>query len=126
MDRAVSDAKSTTSAAPVTHPLRKMAGRDPHEAHRVATSLELLFDLTFVIAFSEAGNAFAHLVMEGRLVPALMGFGFCTFAVCWAWVNFTWFASAYDTDDWVYRLTTMVQMLGVLVLAMGVPSVFAS
>jgi low temperature requirement protein LtrA len=56
----------------------------------------------------------------------LLGFGFCTFAVCWAWVNFTWFASAYDTDDWIYRITTMVQMLGVLVLAMGVPAVFAS
>ena len=126
MDRAVSDAKSTTNAPLVTHPLRKMVGRDPHESHRVATSLELLFDLTFVIAFSEAGNAFAHLVMEGHVAPALMGFGFCTFAVCWAWVNFTWFASAYDTDDWVYRLTTMVQMIGVLVLAMGVPAVFAS
>jgi len=24
-----------------------MAGRDPHEAHRAATPLELLFDLTF-------------------------------------------------------------------------------
>jgi hypothetical protein len=26
-----------------------MSGRDPHEPHRVATPLELLFDLTFVI-----------------------------------------------------------------------------
>lgn len=103
-----------------------MEGRDPHQAHRVATSLELLFDLTFVLAFSAAANAFAQLVMKGHLFAALVGFSFCTFAVCWAWLSFTWFASAYDTDDWVFRVLTMVQMLGVLVLAMGVPAVFAS
>jgi low temperature requirement protein LtrA len=42
------------------------------------------------------------------------------FAVWWAWMNFTWFASAFDTDDWLYRVTTIVQMAGVLVLAAGV------
>ena len=41
-------------------------------------------------------------------------------------MNFAWFASAYDTDDWLYRLTTMVQMVGVLVLAIGLPAMFAS
>jgi low temperature requirement protein LtrA len=46
--------------------------------------------------------------------------------VCWAWINFTWFASAYDTDDWVYRVLTMLQMVGVLVLALGIPPFFAS
>lgn len=35
-------------------------------------------------------------------------------------MNFTWFASAFDTDDWLYRVTTIVQMGGVLVLASGV------
>ena len=42
-----------------THGLRPMAGRDPHDEHRVATPLELLYDLTFVIAFSVAGSEFA-------------------------------------------------------------------
>src|SRR3954468_772269 len=36
-------------------------------------------------------------------------------------MNFTWFASAYDTDDIAYRLTTLVQITGVLVFAAGVP-----
>jgi low temperature requirement protein LtrA len=40
-------------------------------------------------------------------------------------MNFTWFASSYDTDDVPYRLLTMLQMGGVLVLAAGVPSAFA-
>ena len=48
------------------------------------------------------------------------------FGVVWAWINFTWFASAYDTDDWVYRLTTMVQMTGVVILALGLPAAFDS
>jgi low temperature requirement protein LtrA len=43
------------------------------------------------------------------------------FAVWWAWMNFTWFASAYDTDDIAYRVTTLVQIAGALVFAAGVP-----
>lgn len=103
-----------------------MSGRDPHDAHRVATPLELLFDLTFVIAFSVAGSEFAHLIAEGHYRAGLTGFLFAMFAVIWAWINFTWFASAYDTDDWLYRLTTMVQMTGVVILALGLPAMFAS
>lgn len=103
-----------------------MSGRDPHEQHRTATPLELLFDLTFVIAFGVAAAQFAHLMAEGHVVAGLMGFGFATFSICWAWINFSWFASAYDTDDWVYRLMTMLQMVGVIILALGLPQTYAS
>ena len=103
-----------------------MSGRDPHEPHRVATPLELLFDLTFVIAFGVAASQFAHTLASGHVEDGLISFVFATFSVCWAWINFSWFASAYDTDDWVYRLTTMLQMVGVLVLALGIPQVFSS
>ncbi|MEU2049639.1 low temperature requirement protein A, partial [Streptomyces albidoflavus] len=41
-----------------------------------------------------------------------------------AWMNFTWFASAYDNDDVLYRVTTLVQIAGVLVLAAGVRHAF--
>lgn len=103
-----------------------MTGRDPSESHRSASPLELLFDLTFVLAIGQASGSFAHLVAEGHLGPALLGFLFSMFAVCWAWINFTWFASAYDTDDWFYRLATMVQMIGVIVVALGIPTLFES
>jgi len=103
-----------------------MSGRDPEASHRAATSLELLFDLAFVIAFGVAGSEFAHLLAEGHYRSGAIGFGFAMFAVIWAWVNFTWFASAYDTDDWLYRLLTMTQMIGVVVLALGLPVMFAS
>jgi len=108
------------------HRLRRMSGRDPHERNRVATPLELLFDLTFVVGFGVAASQFAYALSVARVGAGLACFVFVIFAVCWAWINFSWFASAYDTDDWVYRLTTMLQMVGVIVLALGIPPVFAS
>ena len=113
-------------AAAQAHRIRRMAGRDPHEEHRVATPLELLFDLTFVVAFGIAANEFAHMLSENHVGAGLIAFSFAAFAICWAWINFAWFASAYDTDDWVYRLMTMLQMVGVIVLALGLPAAYAS
>ena len=122
------------SAAPVNethgsgtqHRFRRMVGRDPGEQHRAATPLELLFDLTLVVAFAQAGNEMAHLVAEGHIGSAIAAFSFAVFGVIWAWINFSWFASAFDTDDWFYRVTTMVQMVGVIVLALGIRPVFES
>lgn len=108
------------------HHSKRMGGRNPHEVHRVTTPLELLFDLTFVISFGFAASQFAHALAEGHFAVALVGFGVASFGICWAWVNFSWFSSAYDTDDWLFRVMTMTQMIGVLVLAIGVPRLFAS
>ena len=110
----------------IRHKLIGMRGRDPDEAHRAASPLETIFDLTFAIAFGLAASQLAHGVSDGHFLPALIGFAFSSFAICWAWINFTWFASAFDTDDWLYRIVTMVQMIGVLILALGVPRLFAS
>jgi low temperature requirement protein LtrA len=108
------------------HHRRRMTGRDPEEGHRGATPLELLFDLTFVVAFGIAANELSHSLAEGHVRSGVTGFVFATFAVAWAWINYSWFASAYDTDDWVIRLATMVQMVGVIVLALGLEQAFAS
>jgi low temperature requirement protein LtrA len=51
---------------------------------------------------------------------------FAIAATCWAWINFSWFSSAYDTDDWFYRVCTMVQMIGVVIFALGLPTMFHS
>lgn len=110
----------------VHHRSRRMTGRNPFDAHRSATPLELLFDLVFVIAFGTAANELAHALAEDHIGAGIVAFGFATFAISWAWINFTWFASAYDTDDWIYRLTTMLQMVGVLVLALGLHAMFTS
>ena len=108
------------------HRLARMTGRDPSQSHRAATPLELLFDLTLVIAIGQASGQFSHLIAEGHFGAALGGMAFALFSIVWAWINFTWFASAYDTDDWVYRVATMVQMIGVIVIALGLPALFHS
>jgi low temperature requirement protein LtrA len=45
-------------------------------------------------------------------------------AIWWAWMNFTWFASAYDCDDVGYRLLAFVIMTGLLTMAAGVRDLF--
>ena len=102
------------SAAVTPARIRPMRGRDRHEDHRAASSLELLFDLTFVVAFGFAGDELAHAIGAGHAGAGVLGFAFAMFAICWAWISFSWFASAFDVDDWVYRLVTTVQMVGVL------------
>ena len=102
----------------------RMTGRDSAEPNRVASRLELLCDLTFVVAVGQLAYSLAHYGDRVRepamIVPYLMVF----FAIWWAWINLAWFASAYDTDDALYRILTAVQMSGVLVLAAGVPGAF--
>jgi low temperature requirement protein LtrA len=110
----------------LSHHVTRMTGRDPREAHRTATPLELLFDLTFVVAFSQISSEAAHYLELDHVGTALMGFAFATFAVTWAWINYSWLASAYDTDDVFFRVATLVVMVGVLVLALGVPPLFES
>lgn len=110
----------TAEPAPKDPLVRRMVPRSRGEAHRVATSLELFFDLCFVVAVGQAGRQLALALGEGHLRQALIGYLFCFFAVWWAWMNFTWFASAYDCDDMAYRLTTLVQITGALIFAAGI------
>ena len=97
-----------------------MGGRDPEEAHRSATSLELFFDLCFVVGVAAAAATLHHDLAHGHLT-GLAGYAMVFFAIWWAWVNYAWFASAYDTDDIIFRLLTFVVMSGVLVVAAGTP-----
>jgi low temperature requirement protein LtrA len=103
----------------------RMTERATDEPHRVSSPLELLFDLTFVVAIASLTAQLAHGIAGGHVLGDLAPFFMVFFAIWWAWMNFTWFASSYDTDDVPYRLLTMVQMGGVLVLAAGVPAAFA-
>jgi low temperature requirement protein LtrA len=103
---------------------RVMRAREPAEPHRAATPLELFFDLCFVVAVSLAAARLHHALAEQHVGAGLLGYLMVFFAIWWAWMNFTWFASAYDTDDALYRVTTLIQITGALVLAAGVPAAF--
>jgi low temperature requirement protein LtrA len=62
-----------------------MTGRDPDEAHRASTPLELLFDLCFVVAVSQAAGALHHDLRGG---PSATGLNYLIvfFAIWWPWV----------------------------------------
>jgi low temperature requirement protein LtrA len=103
-----------------------MSARSPHEPHRAATPLELLFDLVFVGAVAQAAEGLHHAIVSGHAREGLGGYAMVFFAIWWAWMNFTWFASAYDSDDVPYRLAVFVQIGGALIFASGVAAMFES
>ncbi|WP_286690420.1 MULTISPECIES: low temperature requirement protein A [unclassified Aeromicrobium] len=114
----------STSTAPSRLRLLPMRPRDPDEDGRVASTLELFFDLVFVVAVSVASVQLHHQLTEDHVVDGLVSYAMVFFAIWWAWMNFTWFATSFAVDDWLYRVLTFVQMAGVLVLAAGVQPVF--
>jgi low temperature requirement protein LtrA len=101
-----------------------MVGRSPTEPHRTATPLELFFDLVFVVAVAFSSSELHHSIAEVQIGEGLIGYLTVFFAVWWPWINFTWFASAFDNDDVPYRLLTLVQLTGALIVAAGVPLLF--
>ena len=102
-----------------------MHARDPHEPGRVASTLELFFDLVFVVAVSNAAVQLHHELTEKHVGAGLVSYLMVFFAIWWAWMNFTWFATSFATDDWLYRVVTIGQMAGVLILSAGIEPLFA-
>jgi low temperature requirement protein LtrA len=58
-----------------------MRPRDPAEPHRVATCLELLFNLTFGVAVVRAAAQLAEAIGEGRVGHGLLGYVTMSFAI---------------------------------------------
>jgi len=104
--------------------VRPLSPRDPQEGHRTATPLELFADLCYVVAVAQAALTLHHEIVEGHAADGLVYFSLAFFGIWWAWLNFAWFNSAYDPDDTIHRLLTLLQVLGSLVLAAGVPRFF--
>jgi low temperature requirement protein LtrA len=106
------------------HLAMPMRGRDPAEEGRAATPLELFFDLVVVVAVALAAGRLHYALVDGVGFASILSYALVFIAIWLAWMNFTWFASAYDTDDVVYRLGVFVIMTGALVMAAGVPRIF--
>ena len=79
---------------------------------RAATWLELFFDLCFVAAVA----ALAQGLHADPTLRGLWHFAALFVPVWWAWMQFTWFATAWDNDDLVHRLGMLTAMLIVVVL----------
>ncbi|MFN8169460.1 MAG: low temperature requirement protein A [Candidatus Nanopelagicales bacterium] len=103
---------------------RPMAARDTTEQHRASTPLELFFDLCFVVAVAAAAAQLHHAEGEAHVSSGLPSYLMVFFAIWWAWMNVTWFASAYDSQDVTYRVAVLAMIAGALVLAAGVPRAF--
>lgn len=101
-----------------------MEGRDINERHRTSTTLELLFDLIIVVAVAQAAGGLHHMLAEGMYATGAVRYMMAFWCVFIGWMNFSWFASAYDTDNVPYRITTAVQMLGAMILAAGIGDIF--
>jgi low temperature requirement protein LtrA len=108
----------------VSRLFRPLAARDRDEPYRAATPLELFTDLCVVVAVAQAADTLHHYVVDDHVADGLVHYAFAFFALWWAWLNFTWFASAYDNNDIGYRLLTLLQVVGVLILAAGIPRSF--
>lgn len=103
----------------------RFAARDPREPNRGATPLELLFDLAAVVAIAAAARGLTGALAAGETLVGAIDFACSFFMIWWAWMNYTWFASAYDDDSSPFRVLTMATMFGALMMAAGVEAVFA-
>ena len=99
-------------------PLLRPAVLRTADEDRHPTWLELFFDLCFVAAIAAlAAYLHHHPTAEG-----LLWFAGLFLPVWWAWMGYTWYASAFDNDDVVFRLSWLVAMLLVIALAAGIGS----
>lgn len=96
-----------------------MRFRPTDAGHRV-TTLELLFDLVFVFAFTQVTQLMAdHPTTTGALQ------GFVVLALLWwAWCSYAWLGNQAYADEGVVRLTLIVAMSAMFVVALSIPESF--
>lgn len=56
-----------------------MSGRNPNEHHRVATPLELLFDLVYVVAIAAAASGLHHALAHHHIASGLLNYALAFF-----------------------------------------------
>ncbi|WP_437582626.1 low temperature requirement protein A [Paramicrobacterium sp. CJ85] len=105
--------------------LIRMSPRDPAQPNRTASALEAFFDLVFVVSVSLSSAQLHRFESEAHVGAGVVSYLVVFVAIWWAWMNFTWFATSFDTDDWLYRVLTIAQMSGALLLAAGTSSAMA-
>ena len=93
-------------------PILRLVDRE----ERSATWLELFFDLCFVAAIAALGvDLHSDQTWEGYL-----RFAGLFVPIWWGWMGITWYATAFDTDDVIYRISLLVSMLAIVAIAVNV------
>jgi len=94
--------------------------RSVRDAGERATSLELFFDLVYVLAFIQV----THLMAEGSNVSSVFG-GLAVLGVLWwSWASHAWLANQSAADRGVARIGILIAIAIVLVLSVAIPEVY--
>jgi len=106
--------------------VNSLVARDVNEVHRAATALELFYDLIYVVAIASLAVELHHALAGWHHVThAISMYILIFFCIWWPWNSYTWFASGYDTDDAQFRLSSFAQMIGIIIISVGVKPAFA-
>ncbi len=89
------------------------------EGERV-TSLELFFDLVFVLALTQCTALMARTPTWEGVLKALLILG----VLWWSWVGYAWLTSVVDPEEGTVRLVMFAAMAALLVAALCVPGAF--
>jgi low temperature requirement protein LtrA len=86
------------------------------------TSLELFFDLVFVLALTQCTTLVAVHATWLRLAHAILILA----VLWWSWVGYAWLTSVVNPEEGAARLVIFAAMAGLLVAAISVPGAFAA
>jgi low temperature requirement protein LtrA len=104
-----------------------VSSRAPHlrtvlrEGERV-TSLELFFDLVFVIALTQCTALIVRTPTWEGVIKGLLVLG----VLWWSWVGYSWLTSVVDPEEGSVRLVMFAAMAALLVADLCVPRAFGS
>lgn len=94
-----------------------------HKEHKEkkVTWLELFYDLVYVAAFIQLGDAFSKNISVEYFVKSAG-----IFTAMWlSWTGFTYYANRYTVDDFLHRIMVFVQMFCVGAMAISIPNLLA-
>jgi low temperature requirement protein LtrA len=105
--------------------INPIVARDINEQHRASTPLELFYDLIYVVAIASLAAELHHAITNWHHVGhALWMYFLLFFCIWWPWNTYTWFASGYDSNDAQFRTASFAQMIGAIIIAVGVKPAF--
>jgi low temperature requirement protein LtrA len=91
------------------------------EGERV-TSLELFFDLVFVLALTQCTTLITRSPTWKGLLEGLLALG----VLWWSWTGYAWLTSVVDPEEGAVRLAIFAAMAAFLVAALCVPKAFGA
>jgi low temperature requirement protein LtrA len=95
--------------------------RTADETHRV-TTLELLFDLVFVFAFTQVSGLMAETHSATGVLQAMVILG----VLWWSWVSYGWLANQAHADAGIVRIAMIVAMAAIFILSLMIPESYAA